>query len=149
MSSCDCCMPCVVCSGWTDGTGDTNPECKHKKLIDKEVVVNTPKVGDRVRVVIEGEVHHVTQDGFLDVAGVYYSSELGKYGVVSIEVIPVPFVLPTKRWAQVIDEEENLWTRRSLDNPDFQEWVDLEGHKSSSEDLLLSSGLRVISEGAS
>lgn len=28
MSSCDCCMPCVVCGGWTDGTGDKHPECR-------------------------------------------------------------------------------------------------------------------------
>jgi hypothetical protein len=99
------------------------------------------KVGDRVRVVIEGEVHHVTQDRFLDVAGVYYSSELGKYGVISIEVIAPLFVLPTKRWAQVTDNGV-LWTLTHLGI-----WVNLHGNGRHATKLAESSHLRVISEG--
>jgi hypothetical protein len=120
------------------------------------------KVGDRVRVIIEGEVNHVTQDGFLDVAGVYYSSELGGYGVVSIEVIPAPFVLPTKMWAQVWDKGTGtvmdvgtLWTRRHLDGDRIEglpegmndEWFSDDYLELSSEHLLELPGLRVISEG--
>jgi hypothetical protein len=111
------------------------------------------KVGDRVRVVIEGEVHHVTQDGFLDVAGVYYSSELGGYGVVSIEAIPEPFVLPTKRWAQVVDKEGWLWTRQSTAEdeltglPTPPHWFNAIGRGIDSSYLIQLPGLRIISEG--
>jgi hypothetical protein len=104
------------------------------------------KVGDRVRVVIEGEVHHVTQDGFLDVAGVYYSSELGGYGVVSIEAIPEPFVLPTKRWAQVSKDIKSLWTQ-TAEFGMTPVWVDLDGETLFEHELVKLSGLRVISEG--
>lgn len=40
MSSCDCCMPCVVCGGWTDGTGNKHPECR---TANSELVVEEPQ----------------------------------------------------------------------------------------------------------
>jgi hypothetical protein len=117
------------------------------------------KVGDRVRIVFEDEVEEVGISGFITVVagGRYISGSgnyaeaqswaAGKYGVVSIEVIPPPFVLPTKRWAQVVDDLGILWTRKSLDGFGPYEWYNLAGVGNISRDLLARKGLRVISEG--
>ena len=32
-------MPCIDCGGWTDGTGETHPECK-KPTIDSKLVIH-------------------------------------------------------------------------------------------------------------
>lgn len=42
MSSCSCCMPCIVCSGWTDGTGETHPECR-TPTVNSELTVDSPR----------------------------------------------------------------------------------------------------------
>lgn len=113
------------------------------------------KVGDRVRVVIEDEVIHVSNDESVVLkTGQVYA--IGWDEVVSIDVIPPPFVLPTKRWAQVlrepkVDHSEILWTRRWCDDePQYrvdEQWFNDFGGGSSSADLINLAGLRVISEG--
>jgi len=105
-----------------------------------------PKVGDRVRIVIEDEVVWVSPlDGALETRSTVQLL-VGEVGCVSIEVIPPPFVLPTKRWAQVMDGVGCLWTRRWKDF-DGDEWASLGGGLLSSSYLNRLSGLRVISEG--
>jgi hypothetical protein len=102
------------------------------------------KVGDRVRVIIEDYVCGVDEDDGeidLDEGGSYL---MGSGNVVSIEVIPAPFVLPTKRWAQVVDGFGYLWTLSS-DEPDI--WYSLAGNSLGRGGLLERSGIRVISEG--
>jgi hypothetical protein len=111
------------------------------------------KVGDRVRVVIEADVLEASNfdgDGIMLEAW-NYVPPVGVCGVVSIEVIEPPFVLPTKRWAQVVDDAGMLWTREYLDNDDHREWISINGgtHRNS-EDMLggwAKLPLRVISEG--
>jgi hypothetical protein len=108
------------------------------------------KVGDRVRVVIEGEVDLVDDDGWRRISGGRTMFIEGMGGVVSIEVIAPPFVLPTKMYAQVIGSDGYLWTRM-VPEPSKLEfvWAGL-GTPSvwtSNENLLGDSGLRVISEG--
>jgi ribosomal protein L21E len=142
MSSCDCCMPCVVCTGWTDGTGDTHPECKAKKPIEKESKqMSEFKVGDRVKIVIEDFVRHVSDEGHIQVDATV-DIMAGDSGVVSIEVIQPPFVLPTKKWAQVVGDSGELWTRVSSII-----WCRLDGMELLNEELSTFSGLRVLSEG--
>ena len=102
--------------------------------------MSTPKVGDRVRIVIEEDVLETFDDGGIATVGHLY--DIGELGVVSIEVFTPPFVLPTKLWAQVVDCEGELWTRA---DPIF--WHDLMGAAISKEELLKISGLRIISEG--
>jgi hypothetical protein len=101
------------------------------------------KVGDRVKIVIEDFICGVDEDDGeidLDEGGSYL---MGSGNVVSIEVIPAPFVLPTKRWAQVVDGEGFLWTRHT--NGD---WWTSTGHWDSGERLITQRGpLRIISEG--
>jgi hypothetical protein len=115
--------------------------------------MSTPKVGDRVRVVIEGEVDLVDDDGWRRISGGRTTFIEGMGGVVSIEVIPAPFVLPTKRWAQVVDNNGMLWTRQALDSeeksyrPSLPQWFNSVGANVSSAYLLCSWSLRVISEG--
>jgi hypothetical protein len=107
------------------------------------------KVGDRVRVVIEGTVRDVySAEIVLD--GEWGIPFVGEQGVVSIEVIPKPFVLPTKRWAQVVDDAGMLWTREYLENDDHREWISIGGCHRDPEDMLggwAKLPLRVISEG--
>jgi hypothetical protein len=103
------------------------------------------KAGDRVRVVIEDYVAYAYEDGDIDID----TNESGSYriggpGVVSIEVIQPPFVLPTKRWAQVVDSYGYLWTL-GADNPGV--WYALTGYSLGSGGLIEREGLRVISEG--
>jgi len=119
------------------------------------------KVGDRVRIVFEDEVEEVGISGFITVVagGRYISGSgnyaeaqclaAGKYGVVSIEVISEPFVLPRKRWAQVVDSQNFLWTRVHPEDElsIHYQWVSLGGKIIPSWKLLKLSGLRVISEG--
>jgi hypothetical protein len=141
MSSCDCCMPCVVCTGWTDGTGDTHPECKAKKPTEKESKqMSKVKVGDRVRIVIEREVSSA-KGGWIGIEGCGHFRE-EEFGVVSIEVIQPPFVLPTKKWAQVVGDSGELWTRISSII-----WCRLDGMELLNEELSTFRGLRVLSEG--
>lgn len=113
--------------------------------------MSTPKVGDRVRVVIEGEVDLVDDDGWGRILGDRTMFIEGMGGVVSIEVIAPPFVLPKKRWAQVVDGEDTLWTRAFLEYNDdgSPEWCSLLGTRASSDWLIIQQGLRVISEGVS
>jgi hypothetical protein len=110
------------------------------------------KVGDRVRVVIEDYVAYVYEDGDIDIdtndSGSY---RIGELGLVSIEVIAPLFILPTKRWAQVVDDAGMLWTREYLDNDDHREWISINGgtHRNSADMLggWAKLPLRVISEG--
>jgi hypothetical protein len=110
------------------------------------------KVGDRVRVVIEADVLEASNfdgDGIMLEAW-NYVPPVGVCGVVSVEVIPAPFVLPTKMYAQVIGSDGYLWTRM-VPAPSKLEfvWAGL-GTPSlwaTDENLLGDSGLRVISEG--
>jgi hypothetical protein len=103
------------------------------------------KVGDRVRVVVEGTVQNITLNEHVQVCGVYYYfDENYKVGLVSIEVIEPPFVLPNKKWAQVVDGFGYLWTLSS-DEPDI--WYSLAGNSLGRGGLLERSGIRVISEG--
>jgi hypothetical protein len=111
------------------------------------------KVGDRVRVVIEDYVCGVDEDDGeidLDEGGSYL---MAHGNVVSIEVIAPLFVLPTKRWAQVVDNDGVLWTRQALDSeeksdrPSLPQWFNSVGANVSSAYLLCSWSLRVISEG--
>jgi hypothetical protein len=104
------------------------------------------KVGDRVRVVIEADVLEASNfdgDGIM-LEGWSFVPPVGELGVVSIEVIPAPFVLPTKRWAQVVDGFDDLWTRDALKPHD---WYSLLGDSLGSGKLIERGGLRVISEG--
>jgi hypothetical protein len=136
-------MPCVVCTGWTDGTGDTHPECKAKKFIEKESKqMSKVKVGDRVKIVIEDDVIYVEPDGTVVLDGGSFCWQVGKNGLVSIEVIDPPFVLPTKKWAQVVGDSGELWTRISSII-----WCRLDGMELLNEELSTFRGLRVLSEG--
>jgi hypothetical protein len=109
------------------------------------------KVGDRVRVVIEDSVYGMGAGGTIGIDAGWFRADLP--GVVSIEVIPAPFVLPTKRWAQVVDNDGMLWTRQALDSeeksdrPSLPQWFNSVGANVSSAYLLCSWSLRVISEG--
>jgi hypothetical protein len=104
------------------------------------------KNGDRVRIVVEGNFIDADGEGFTFVVddGWRDYCEVGSQGVVSVEVIPPPFVLPTKRWAQVVDGFGYLWTLSS-DEPDV--WYSLAGNSLGRGGLLERSGIRVISEG--
>jgi len=104
------------------------------------------KVGDRVRIVIEDEVHWVV-GGEVALTNFNQLYLVGERGTVSIEVIEPLFVLPTKRWAQVLDAGGVLWTRVYQDNIHLEEWNGFSGDVTSSEWLRGQSGLRVISEG--
>jgi hypothetical protein len=110
------------------------------------------KVGDRVRVVIEDVVRHVSDEGHIQVEATV-DIMVGDSGVVSIEVIAPLFVLPTKRWAQVVDNDGMLWTRQALDSeekpdrPSLPQWFNSVGANVSSAYLLCSWSLRIISEG--
>jgi hypothetical protein len=104
------------------------------------------KNGDRVRVVIESTLTGQELGWVLTDRGRY---NVGHFGVTEIEVIPAPFVLPAKRWAQVVDDLGILWTRKSLDGFGPYEWYNLAGVGNISRDLLARKGLRVISEGIS
>jgi hypothetical protein len=99
------------------------------------------KVGERVRVVIEATLTGQELDWVLTDHGRY---NVGYFGVTKIEVIPELFVLPTKRWAQVVDGFGYLWTLSS-DEPDV--WYSLAGNSLGRGGLLERSGIRVISEG--
>jgi hypothetical protein len=108
------------------------------------------KVGDRVRVVIEADVLEASNfdgDGIMLEAW-NYVPPVGVCGVVSIEVIPAPFVLPTKRWAQVSKDSKSLWTQ-TAEFGMTPVWVDLDGETLFEHELMKLSGLRVISEGIS
>jgi hypothetical protein len=108
------------------------------------------KVGDRVRVVVEGTVQNITLNEHVQVCGVYYYfDENYKVGLVSIEVIEPPFVLPNKKWAQVVDSQNLLWTRVHPEDElsIHYQWVSVGGKIIPSWKLLKLSGLRVISEG--
>jgi hypothetical protein len=104
------------------------------------------KVGDRVRVVIEDYVCGVDEDDGeidLDEGGSYL---MAHGNVVSIEVITPPFVLPTKRWAQVLDGDNVLWTLTD-ETTRVSEWLSLQGSLLYDYQLLERPRLRVISEG--
>lgn len=103
--------------------------------------MSAPKVGDRVRVVIEGRVSAVGTTWVEINEDFHIQNDVGS--IVSIEVIEPPFVLPTKRWAQVTADGE-LWTLTALGM-----WVNLHGKGRHATKLIESSGLRVISEGVS
>lgn len=109
--------------------------------------MSAPKVGDRVRIVVEGEVAVAGWEGrWVDVGDSRFV--IGEDGVVSIEVIPEPFVLPTKRWAQIVDGLGNLWTRVELSDESPIPWINtLDGYYTSDDKISQFSGLRVISEG--
>jgi hypothetical protein len=107
--------------------------------------MSTPKVGDRVRVVIEDTIDSIDECGAIFLASVCRWAQEGVQCVVSIEVIPEPFVLPTKRWAQVLDCAGNLWT---LPSPGWVTWLPLDKIGWIRErDLMTLAPLRVISEG--
>jgi hypothetical protein len=102
--------------------------------------MSEPKVGDRVRVVIEAKLSGQQLDWVLTDHGRY---KVGNYGVTEIEVIHAPFVLPTKRWAQVSEfARHQFWTYSGVN-----EWRNLDGARLTNNELLERSGLRVISEG--
>jgi hypothetical protein len=110
--------------------------------------VSAPKVGDRVRVVIEDSVYGMGAGGTIGIDAGWFRADLP--GVVSIEVIAPLFVLPTKRWAQVSDDAGMLWTRQHLDNDDHREWISIGGSHRDSEEMFggwAKLPLRVISEG--
>jgi hypothetical protein len=102
------------------------------------------KVGDRVRVVIEGEARLAFPE-LIYVEG-WAVPLAGKHGVVSIEIISPPFVLPTKRWAQVSKDSKSLWTQ-TAEFGMTPVWVDLDGETLFEHELMKLSGLRIISEG--
>ena len=101
----------------------------------------TPKVGDRVRVVFEDVVVEVDEDFFVTASNEVFHP--GMTAVVSVEVIAPPFVLPTKRWAQVADVlGKTLYTR--VENG---MWRDCDGVAYFDYEMYETPGLRVISEG--
>jgi hypothetical protein len=110
------------------------------------------KVGDRVRVVIESKVLYLEPNGEIGLESTHWIEE-DQTGVVSIEVIAPLFVLPTKRWAQVMDNDGVLWTRQALDSeektdrPSLPQWFNSVGANVSNDYLLCSWSLRIISEG--
>jgi hypothetical protein len=101
---------------------------------------------ERLRIVIEATLTGQELDWVLTDRGRY---KVGNYGVTEIEVIPAPFVLPTKRWAQVVDSQNFLWTRVHQEDElsIHYQWVSLGGKIVPSWKLLKLSGLRVVSEG--
>jgi hypothetical protein len=103
------------------------------------------KNGDRVRIVVEGNFIDADGEGFTFVVddGWRDYCEVGSQGVVSVEVITPPFVLPSKRWAQVLDAEGLLWTLGGED----RRWTALWGYALHPAEFVQLSGLRVISEG--
>lgn len=109
------------------------------------------KVGDHVRGVTEGKVLHIGANGWLGLDNNGALPPVGETGVVSIEVLPKPFVMPTKRFAQVIEGDLRgmwyvLWTRPYPDADDGS-WTNSEGDMISNADLLTRPNIRVISEG--
>ena len=66
------------------------------------------KVGDRVRVVIEGRVSAVGTTWVEINEDFHIQNDVGS--IVSIEVIEPPFVLPTKKYAQVVSRDGVLFT---------------------------------------
>jgi hypothetical protein len=106
------------------------------------------KNGDRVRIVVEGNFIDADGEGFTFVVddGWRDYCEIGSQGVVSVEVIPQPFVLPTKRWAQVLDGDNVLWTLTD-ETTRVSEWLSLQGSLLYGYQLLERPRLRVISEG--
>jgi hypothetical protein len=107
------------------------------------------KVGNWVRVVIEDYVCGVDEDDGeidLDEGGSYL---MGSGNVVSIEAIPAPFVLPKKRWAQVLAGKTRLWTLGYDAELRETRWFDFHGYFITDEELLgyKDLGLRIISEG--
>jgi hypothetical protein len=104
------------------------------------------KVGDRVKIVIEDDVIYVEPDGTVVLDGGSSCWQVGKNGLVSIEVIAPPFVLPTKRWAQVLDGDNVLWTLTD-ETTRVSEWLSLQGSLLYGYQLLERPRLRVISEG--
>jgi hypothetical protein len=101
--------------------------------------MTAPKVGDRVRVVLEGTVQQVAGSRVTLADKDFYFP--GK-DVVSIEVIEPPFVIPTKKWAQVVSGSGDLFTRMS-DNL----WRDIDGLSYANWEMDDIPGLRVISDG--
>jgi hypothetical protein len=111
----------------------------------REQTVNSELgVSARVRVIIAAALSEVFEMGTLPNLFRETDALLAELeGVVSIEVIEPPFVLPTKRWAQVTDNGV-LWTLTGSGM-----WVNLHGDGRHSTKLTESSHLRVISEGVS
>jgi hypothetical protein len=105
--------------------------------------MSTPKVGERVPVVIEATLSGQQLDWVLTDHGRY---KVGNYGVTEIEIVAAPFVLPTKRWAQVSKDNKSLWTQ-TAEFGMTPVWVDLDGETLFEHELMKLSGLRVISEG--
>jgi hypothetical protein len=100
------------------------------------------KVGDRVRITAEGVVRQWFADGEFRLVGGGTYAGVGDSGVVSVEVIEPPFVLPTKRLAQVTADGV-LWTLTGSGM-----WANLvDGRGRHAKELIKSSNLRVISEG--
>jgi hypothetical protein len=101
-----------------------------------------PQEGDLVRIVTEGVVAYTHPEGGVILEN-HYEYFPDDEGVISIEVIAPPFVLPTKQWAQVVDGEGFLWTRHT-----HGDWWTSTGHWDSGERLITQRGpLRVISGG--
>jgi hypothetical protein len=94
---------------------------------------------ERVRIVIEATLTGQELDWVLTDHGRY---NVGHFGVIQIEAIEPPFVLPTKRWAQVADGMHSFWT---YSGPG--EWRNFDGDRLGVRELLQRPGLRVISDG--
>jgi hypothetical protein len=123
--------------------------------------MSTPKVGDRVKVTVEGVLTETPRNEQIWLEGGLIEYTEGVL-LVSVEVIEPPFVLPTKLWAQVWDkgagtvmDAGTLWTRRYTEGDRIEgapdgindEWFSDDYLEISSKRLLEQLGLRVISEG--
>lgn len=109
--------------------------------------------GDRLRITIEAEAtgKHDYPTIFIKGAleypmGLNVSSIESAGGTVSVEVMPKPVALPTKKWAQVVIDDgglgEILVTRT---NPD--EWRTLEHDLYFGDDYVAERHIRTLSEG--
>jgi hypothetical protein len=103
--------------------------------------MSIPKVGDRVKVTVEGVLTETPRNEQIWLEGGLIEYTEGVL-LVSIGVITPPFVLPTKKWAQVLDVSGRLWTR---DLPGV--WWSMTGNSRLPQELEKFRGLRIISEG--
>jgi hypothetical protein len=110
-----------------------------------------PQEGDLVRIVTEGVVAYTHPEGGVILEN-HYEYFPDDEGVISIEVITPPFVLPTKRFAQVVENYtaggmETVWTLETPLGSARAFWYNINGYRLFSEDLLKRDGLFIIREG--
>lgn len=110
--------------------------------------MSEPKVGDHVRLIVEGFIE-LLDSRSMNIGDSWFNP--ADPHILSIEVIPKPFVLPTKQWAQVLSNTEKwgdfLFTKIHTTGADISTWRDEAGQWHSDDWILGLENPRVISEG--